>query len=211
MSDQDLWHLIHAERAALAEVLRELSPGSWQSPTLCEAWTVQNVVAHLTAAARTSTLPWLANMVASRLDTDRHNQRLLEKHQGSSPAETLERFRTAVPTTNVPLNSREGALGEVVVHSQDIVRPLGISLMPSREAMDAVATFFARTDFAVSSKTLVTGLHLEATEGPFRAGDGPKVTGGTLDLVMAMAGRRSAVDELTGDGVNTLRSRLTSP
>ena len=37
--------------------------------------------------------------------------------------------------------------------------------------------------------------------------DGPEVTGPILSLVMAMTGRRPHIDDLSGDGVATLRQR----
>ncbi|MGP4978521.1 maleylpyruvate isomerase family mycothiol-dependent enzyme [Brachybacterium tyrofermentans] len=208
MSTMNLWPLIQAERVALGDVLGDLSRAQWQAPTMCDAWTVQDLVGHLTAGSRTGTLPWLANMVAARFDTDRHNQRLLEKHRGVTPEDTLQRFRGAVSTTTAPLRSQEGALGEIIVHTQDIGRPLGIALVPSREAAEVVAAFFARTDFAVNSRSLAAGLHLEATDGPFRAGNGPDVAGGTLELVLAMAGRPTALDHLEGAGIALLRERM---
>ncbi|EHK81918.1 hypothetical protein ACWGRK_10935 [Saccharomonospora azurea] len=50
-------------------------------------------------------------------------------------------------------------------------------------------------------------MRLEATDGPFVAGSGPVVAGRTLALVMALAGRASYCDELSGDGVQALRER----
>lgn len=47
--------------------------------------------------------------------------------------------------------------------------------------------------------------HLGATDGPFTTGAGPLVTGPTLALVLAMAGRASAYEELEGPGVTKLR------
>ena len=49
--DGHLWALAHAERAALAEDLAGLSAGQWRHGTLCGDWDVEQVVAHLTAAA----------------------------------------------------------------------------------------------------------------------------------------------------------------
>ncbi len=46
-----LWALAHAERAALADDLAGLSVEQWQQATLCAKWNVEDVVAHLTAAA----------------------------------------------------------------------------------------------------------------------------------------------------------------
>ncbi|UZN02864.1 hypothetical protein [Cellulomonas sp. S1-8] len=102
-------------------------------------------------------------------------------------------------------------LGEVVVHAHDIRRPLGLTRTPSVDALTPVADFFARRDFTVDSRRHVAGLGLRADDGPFRAGDGPLVTGTTLALVMSMAGRATYVDELDGPGVPTLRERVAGP
>jgi hypothetical protein len=50
-----------------------------------------------------------------------------------------------------------------------------------------------------------------ADDGPFTAGpdDAPLVTGPTLALVLAMAGRAAFCDELSGPGVATLRGRCS--
>lgn len=208
VTSSGLWPLIHAERAALADALDDLPADAWKAGTLCEAWTVHDVVAHLTAAASTSTLPWLTNMAASRFDTDRHNHRLMLRHRSADPARTLAAFRAAQTLSAAPFGAQEGALGEVVVHGQDIALPLGLPVLPSREAVETVADFFARKDFAVNSRTMAHGLRLEATDGDFRAGDGPVVRGRTLALVLAMAGRVSALDELTGDGTPLLHERI---
>ena len=50
----DLWALVHAERAALADDLAGLDAEQWRHDTLCGEWDVEQVVAHLTAAASLS-------------------------------------------------------------------------------------------------------------------------------------------------------------
>jgi hypothetical protein len=52
------------------------------------------------------------------------------------------------------------------------------------------------------------GLRLEATDGPFTIGDGPLVRGTTEALVMVLAGRSAYLDDLSGDGVATIRGRV---
>jgi hypothetical protein len=51
---------------------------------------------------------------------------------------------------------------------------------------------------------------LAATDGPFTTGSGPLVSGTTLALTMAMAGRGTYGDALQGDGAATLRERCES-
>ncbi len=206
--DGRLWALAHAERAALAEDLAGLGAGQWRHDTLCGNWNVEQVVAHLTAAASLSQRQWLRSMLAARFRTDVHNQRRLAEHRGSTPAETLDQFRAVITSTTAPSGHTPAYLGEVVVHAQDIRQPLGLARTPGVDALTPVADFFARRDFAVASHTRAAELQLRADDGPFAAGTGPLVTGSTLALVMSMAGRTAYVAELDGPGVPTLRSRL---
>lgn len=207
--DRHLWALVHAERAALADDLAQLNAEQWRRDTLCGEWSVEDVVAHLTVAASLGQWGWLRSMAGARFRPDVHNQRRLEEHRGATPAETLERFRAIVGSTTAPSRDTAAYLGEVVVHAQDIRRPLGLTTVPDVAALTPVAEFFADRDFAVNSRTLVAGMRLEASDGPFVAGDGPLTAGPTLALVMAMAGRAAYLDELTGPGVATLRGRLS--
>ena len=201
-----LWALAHAERAALAEDLAGLDAEQWRHDTLCGQWDVEQVVAHLTAAASLNQRQWLRSMLAARFRPDVHNQRRLAEHCGSTPAETLDRFRAVITSTTAPSQHTPAYLGEVVVHAQDIRQPLGLARTPSVDALTPVAEFFARRDFAVASRTHVAGLQLRADDGPFAAGTGPLVTGPILALVMSMAGRVPYLAELDGPGVPAVTS-----
>ncbi|MEV4621056.1 maleylpyruvate isomerase family mycothiol-dependent enzyme [Asanoa sp. NPDC049573] len=202
-----LWGAVHAERAALADDLAGLSDEQWAQRSLCGEWVVEDVVAHLTAAASTTRFGWLKSMAGARFDADLHNQRRLAEQRGATPAETLDRFRQIIPSTTAPTGHTAAWLGEVVVHGQDIRRPLGLPRTPAIEAVTEVARFFASRDFTVAGRTNAKGLRLEATDGPFATGDGPLVSGTTLALTMALAGRGVYCDELTGAGASTLRTR----
>lgn len=207
MQRADIWAAIHRERAALADELTTLTAPQWAARSLCGRWTVEEVLAHLTAAASTGRWRWIRSMLAARFDADLHNQRRMREYRGADPAETLARFRAAVPSTAAPSGHTPAWLGEVVVHGMDIRRPLGLSGAPSLAAVTEVARFFVRHDFTVSGRTAAAGLRLTATDGPFGAGSGPEVRGSTLALVMAVAGRAEYCAELTGPGVATLRER----
>jgi uncharacterized protein (TIGR03083 family) len=206
--DGRLWALAQAERAALAEDLAGLGAEQWRHATLCGEWDVEQVAAHLTTAASLSQSQWLRSMLAARFRPDVHNQRRLAEHCGSTPAETLDRFRAVITSTTAPSSHTPAYLGEVVVHAQDIRQPLGLARTPSIDALTPVADFFARRNFAVPSRTRIAGLQLRANDGPLATGTGPLVTGSTLALVMSMAGRMPYVAELDGPGVPTLQSRL---
>jgi uncharacterized protein (TIGR03083 family) len=42
-------HLFAGERAALLDLLADLSPAEWERPTICTGWSVQDIAAHLLA------------------------------------------------------------------------------------------------------------------------------------------------------------------
>ena len=210
LATDELWAHTHAERAALAEDLAHLTPDQWDAASLCSRWTVREVVAHLTAAASTGPFAWVRSIVGARFRPAVHNQRRLVEHLGTSPAETLERFERIVTSTVAPSGDTAAWLGEVIVHGADIRRPLGIPHEPPARAVEAVATFFVGRNFTVQSRTATKGLRLEATDGPFTSGTGPVVTGAALALVLAMAGRESAYEELSGPGLPELISRTHS-
>ncbi|WP_018330975.1 maleylpyruvate isomerase family mycothiol-dependent enzyme [Actinomycetospora chiangmaiensis] len=205
----DLWPLIHAERAALASDLGTLTDEQWQVRSLCAAWTVEDTVAHLVAGASTGPLRWFRSVLAARGNVERHNARRLAEHRAPTSAGTLERFRAVIGSRTCPPGPVEMWLGEIVVHGADVRRPLGLVRDAPVTTLTPLATFFARQNSTVRSRTVSTGLRLAASDGPFTAGpdDGPRVSGPTLALVMAMAGRAVFCDDLTGPGVEVLRSR----
>lgn len=207
-SKAELWQRIHAERARLGVALDQLDSRQWGAPTLCDSWSVEEVVAHLTAAANTGTGAWLRSIVRARFNAARHNDRLMHRHRGDNALDTLSRYHRATWLTVAPSGDLPAFLGEAVVHGQDIARPLGLSLDPDPDSVVEVARFFASKDFAVNSATLVKELHLAADDADFSVGEGPTVRGNVLDLVMAMAGRRQALASLAGPGVEALHLRL---
>jgi uncharacterized protein (TIGR03083 family) len=207
-TDERLWTLAHAERAALAEDLADLDDEQWRHATLCGQWDVEEVVAHLTAAASLNQWRWMRSMFGARFRADVHNQRRMVEYRGNTPAETLDLFRSIVPSTTAPSGHTAAYVGEVLVHAQDIRQPLQLPRTPTVDALTPVAEFYAHRDFAVRSRTAVAGLQLRADDGPFATGTGPLVTGSTLALVMSMAGRTLYVDQLDGPGVPDLRARI---
>ena len=208
MNETGYWDLIHTERARLADLLSTLEPEQLALATLCADWTVEQVVAHLSVAANTGRWAWIRSIVRAGFDPAKHNARLLERSLGGSPEETLAKFHSSISLTIAPTKDFPAFLGEVIVHGQDIARPLELDLIPDAEATVEVARYFAAKDFAVNSKTLVKGVRLSAVDADFESGSGPQVAGRLLDLVMAMAGRPEALADLTGSGVAELRRRM---
>ncbi|MFB7089472.1 maleylpyruvate isomerase family mycothiol-dependent enzyme [Streptomyces sp. NPDC056296] len=202
-----VWPLIRAERAALAADLGDMTDERWETPSLCAGLTVREVLAHLTAGASLDTVRWMAGVIRCRFDFDKQVAMRLAEQLGTTPAETLERFRRIVPSTTKPALPAIAMLGETVVHGEDIRRPLGIRRDHPVEILTRVAEYYRGSDLVVVAKGRVGGLRLVADDGPFATGSGPLVSGPTLALVMAMTGRATYCDELAGDGAAILRGR----
>ncbi|WP_409490758.1 maleylpyruvate isomerase family mycothiol-dependent enzyme [Amycolatopsis sp. cmx-11-12] len=206
-----VWPLIHTERAALANDLIGLTEPRWETPSLCTGLTVREVLAHLTAGASLTPARWLAGVLRCRFDFDKQVAMRLAEHLGADGAETLERFRRAVKSTTKPPLPAIAMLGEVIVHGEDIRRPLGLRRDHPIAVLTSLAGYYQGADLVVMAKGRIGGLRLEATDGPFAVGSGQLVSGTTLALIMAMTGRAAYLDELRGDGVAILRRRVPAP
>ncbi len=58
----DAWPVVHAERAALVTDLEQLDDPSWDAASLCERWTVHDVVAHVVDTAVTTRVGFLVDL-----------------------------------------------------------------------------------------------------------------------------------------------------
>jgi uncharacterized protein (TIGR03083 family) len=202
----EIWDLVHAERAALAADLADLTEEQWATPSLCAGLTVRQVLAHLTSAAGLTPARWMWGVIRCRFDFDKQVAMRLAEQMGADGAETLARFRGVVTSTTKPPLPVPAMLGETIVHGEDIRRPLGIKRDHPIAALTRVAEYYSGTDQVVLAKGRIKGLRLVATDGPFSTGTGPLVTGSTLALTMAMVGREAFHADLAGDGVMALAS-----
>jgi uncharacterized protein (TIGR03083 family) len=201
----DIWALVHAERAAIIEDLERIDDALWEQPSLCDGWTVHDVVAHMVDTNRTTRLSFAADMVRARFDFDRQNARGIERARGASPEQTLERLREVASRTSTPPAPIDTRLVEEVVHGEDIRRPLGLSRAYPQEAVARSLRHLACTTASFGgAKELVARIRLTATDAELSVGDGPEVRGTALALLLVASGRRVTLDELDGPGVITL-------
>jgi uncharacterized protein (TIGR03083 family) len=202
------WKLIHSERVALANTLEGLSPEQWVVPSQCAGWSVQLAAAHVLAGAEQTGPRFMAGMMANGFRFNAMVGRDVSRLGALSPVELVERLRARTTTTNHPPAPVMAMLGEVVVHGEDIRRPLGLSAEPSVAATLACLDMFKRANFPVGAKKRISGLRLVATDADWDHGGGPELLGPTLSLLLAMTGRASGLEGLSGEGVPVLRSRL---
>ena len=99
------------------------------------------------------------------------------------------------------------ALTDGMIHQQDIRRALGIPRTIDSEHLCA-ALDFARYAPTIRGAWRARGVRLVATDLDWTHGKGPEVRGSGEALLMVMAGRRAALDDLTGPGKATLAQHI---
>jgi uncharacterized protein (TIGR03083 family) len=208
MANPSPWPTIHAERKALASDLESLSDEQWDTPSLCAGWTVRDVLAHMTGTAKISPATFLPKLIGSGFRLSAAQEKDIKRERGSSPADTLARFKEQVDSSKHPPGPGDSWLGEALVHAQDIRRPLGITHAYPADALTRVAEFYSGSNLVIGGKKRAAGLTWRATDTDWAKGSGPEVAGPAVSLMMAIAGRQAAVDDLSGEGVATLKGRF---
>ena len=203
----EIWPVVHAERRALAADLDGLTEEQWRTPSLCAGWSVHDVLAHLVSTAKLTPPAFVAGLVGSGFSFGRFTGKRIADERAGGPAATLAAFRSVETSTSAPPGPTTSWLGEVLVHSEDIRRPLGIRHEYPVDAVRQVTEFYAGSNVLIGGKRRVDGVTLQATDTGWSHGRGPVVSGPALALMLATTGRAAALDELTGPGVVVLRSR----
>jgi uncharacterized protein (TIGR03083 family) len=202
----DVWPTIHSERKALAADLDGLPAKAWDTPSLCDGWTVRDVVAHMTAASQLNAPKFFGRLISSGFSFEKVQAKGIAANRGASPDQTLSNFKAQLDSTGRPPGPIETILAETIVHAEDI-SPLGIEHNYPTEAVVRVADSYKKSNLIIGSKRRIAGLALRAADVDWQYGSGPTAEGAMLDLVLAMTGRKPALESLSGDGVATLRSR----
>lgn len=194
-----------AERRELVGLLETLSPQQWETPSLCAGWRVRDVVAHLLYDA----IPlhrYAISQVRYRFDVNRLNNGLVDAERTTSPDELLKRYR-AIERGTLSRYVPMVAIADLVVHQQDIRRPLS---MPRTIDPERLRVVLDHPDPFAFTWRNTRGLRFVATDLDWAHGSGPEVRGTGEALALAAAGRPIVLDELEGDGVKTLRTRIAS-
>jgi uncharacterized protein (TIGR03083 family) len=196
--------MVADERRDLVAFLRTLSDDEWETASLCEGWRVRDVVAHVSYDAM-SKPAYLLAALSGVLGPDRANARLVDADRQTPTSALTDKLETSVGRGLVATLAPKLALADVVVHHQDIRRPLG----KAREVpKDRILIVLDHPDPFTSPRRRMRGLRFVATDVGWSTGDGPEVRGKGEAIALAMAGRPVVLDELEGDGVDLLRRRF---
>ena len=203
-----LMALARDERADLADFLTTLRPEQWETPSLCAGWRVRDVVAHAISYEELDFRGLARRMAAGGFHPDRANQVGVDELRDLGTDELVALLRRHL--TPRGLTAWFGgtiALTDCVIHHQDIRRALGLPRpVPAARLRPVLRAALAAPQVGGAWRT--RGLRLVATDLRWSAGFGPEVTGPAEPLLMAIAGRRGVVGELSGPGVTKLSARI---
>lgn len=207
----DIFAEIADERCVLADLLSELSAHQRATQSLCREWTVQDVAGHLIVSLEVGIPKFVLTMLACGGNFDRANSRLASKQAQRPFEEVVEVLRSkADHRFTRPGAGPEAPLTDVLVHALDIRWPLEIDRKIPEERLSKSLTFLTtRAANGLVVKGAMEGLRFEAHDVDWGHGDGPAVSGDAEALLLALTGRATALEHLHGDGVTTLRSRVS--
>ena len=202
------WDMIKSERASLVDALAGLPAEAWGEASLLTGWTVRDVVAHLIATAQMSPPKFVQRLAGSGFRFNAMSDKnIAAVRAGRSDAQLVEEYRSLIDAHTAPPGPTMTWLGETIVHGEDVFRALGGYGGHSAANVSAVADFYSGSNLLIGAKKRIDGITLRATDTGWTHGSGPEVTGPAIALVMAMCGRKAALDDLSGPGVEVLRSR----
>ena len=187
---------IEAEQRDFVDVLCGLTDGQLVAPSLCAGWSVRDVAIHvawhihLPPSAYAKDVMQFGAFGGSRFET-----KLLERERVRTKGDLIDWLAA-------PAQVNANNLGELIVHQQDVRRPLGMprTLAPDRLAW---ALDYCLTRKGGGSYKRTRAVRLVATDIAWTGGTGPEVRGPGEAILMAINGR-DVCDELQGPGLATL-------
>ncbi|WP_336088035.1 maleylpyruvate isomerase family mycothiol-dependent enzyme [Nocardia sp. SSK8] len=205
MDVEQHWRTIIDQRRALAALLAELTPAELDAPSLCAGWRVRDVAAHVALAPRPpGPLAMLREAARARGSFHRLNHDIAVRYADTVADLAADLARVADSRRLPVVTNYRNIHYDVIVHAQDIARPLARVLAVDPEDAAVAATrvwsmgwpFWARRNFG--------RVHLVADDSAFTAGVGPEVHGTTLDLLLLLTGRSGILPLLRGEGLSLL-------
>jgi uncharacterized protein (TIGR03083 family) len=205
---KSLMDLAYAERVDLAEFLSTLTPQEWAARSLCDRWTVKDVVAHVVSYEELSPLGLAGRFAKGRIV--RANEVGVREFAHLSPAELVGFLRGHLRPKGLTA-AFGGMIGLIdgTVHHQDIRRALGHPRTVPAERLERILPLVPGNP-RLGAGRRIKGLRLAATDVDWQHGDGPEVAGSGEALLMAMTGRPDPLAELSGPGLPTLVARISA-
>lgn len=209
MEKAALFDAVTAQRHRLIGVLDDLSDEQWNARSLCEKWRVRDVVGHLVTILDIPAGRFLWRSFRAR-SYDGYAADVACEYGSQDPGQLLAKYRQlAGKRIAPPIVGPIAPLTDVLIHTRDIERPLGISATLHPEGLRAALDYCCggrAIGFVPGKRT--KGLRFEASDMDWSVGDGALVSGPAEAILLAVTNRPIALSELSGDGAEMLGNRL---
>ena len=192
----ELTELIRTERLAFIDLLKTLTEDQWRTPSLCSAWTVENVAAHLAWAPVAGPLEMGPAALRAGFRTNRLIADSAVRWTARGRPAILDQLRKNVESDAKPLGMPPvAALTDAVVHGLDVRVPLGLHRDVDPEAFRLIA------DWTVGSRWPMTipvggnvrkrlrGTRLVATDTDWAWGEGAELREPADRILLRLLGR----------------------
>lgn len=206
----DLFDEIADERRCLADQLAGLTADQQNTQSLCEAWTVGDVVAHLVMPMEVPTYKFAVAMLMAAGNFDRANQRLTAQQAQRPFGELVQILRAKADVKFTPPGEGPKApLTDVIIHGLDIRKPLQIAYRMPEQRLNVVLNTLAKAPKGIVPRGALQGLRFQATDIDWSHGSGPSVTGTSDSLLLALTGRIAGLADLSGEGAAGFAARIS--
>lgn len=214
-SEEDLYAVATRNRLLAAEMFAGLTEAQWATPSLCDRWTVREVLAHLVppeGGLKVVGLAW--DVLRFRGDLERMVDETAREKARKVPTETLVaqlRDRAGV-RLDPPVVGPGGPMTDTAIHLRDVARPLGLDVNPPAEDWGPVLEWLVSKPATKGfmPRRRLAGLRLVATDLGWTWGTGAELRGTAEAVAMGISGRASVLPDLGGKGVAVLTARLFS-
>jgi uncharacterized protein (TIGR03083 family) len=203
------------EMASISDLAHGLSDDQWNHASLCGGWRVRDVISHMCLGYTTPMPSMVAKIGRYGFNVDKASLRgSIDYGTTHSPAEILAVF-DSIHRQNIRkgitrfIKPQEG-LVDHLVHHQDIRRPLSMPRSMPEDRLRAALDVAPGLGGFVKAKQRTAGLRLIADDLGWSHGDGPEVMGSGEAILLVCTGRREVLDELKGEGLETLRRRMAA-
>lgn len=192
----ELTELIRTERLAFIDLLESLTEDQWQTPSLCSAWTVEHVAAHLAWAPVSGPLEMVPAALRAGFRTNRMIADTAVRWTARGRPAILDQLRKNVGSDAKPLGVPPvAALADAVVHGLDVRLPLGLHRDVDPEAFRLIANWTVTSRWPMTVpvggnvRKRLRGTRLIAIDADWAWGEGAEVREPTDMILLRIVGR----------------------
>jgi len=196
----ELTELIRDERLAFVALLESLSDDQWDTQSLCSAWTVEHVAAHLAWAPVAGPVEMGLASVRAGFNVNRLIADSAVRWTSRGRTAILQQLRDNAGSGAKPIGVPPvAALADAVVHGLDVRIPLGVHRDVDPEAFRLIAGWTLGSSWPMTipvggnTRKRLRGTRLVATDADWSWGEGTDVREPADNILLRLFGRDPAL------------------